>query len=125
MHIGQIIYALRQERGLTQEALALEAETVTSNLSRIEQGKSSPSIALLKRLAEALGTSVTAIFAGAEGVPLKAPEPARLAEVEAADFSREAVQLRQDFRDLSLSNKRLTLEFVRMLARLQKDSDLR
>lgn len=123
MHIGQIIYALRQEKGLTQEALALEAETVTSNLSRIEQGKSSPSIALLERLAQALGTSVTAIFAGAEGVPLNAAEPARLTETDTADFSREAVQLRQDFRDLNLSNKRLTLEFVRMLARLQKGSD--
>lgn len=120
MHIGQIIYALRQEKGLTQEALALEAETVTSNLSRIEQGKSSPSIALLQRLAQVLGTSVTAIFAGAEGVPLNPALPARLAEADTLDFSREAVQLRQDFRDLSPSNKRLTLEFVRMLVRLQK-----
>lgn len=37
MHIGQIIYALRREKGLTQEALALAAETATSNLSRIEK----------------------------------------------------------------------------------------
>jgi transcriptional regulator with XRE-family HTH domain len=120
MHIGQVIYALRREKGLTQEALALEAETATSNLSRIEKGQRRPSGALLERLAEALGTSVTAIYAGAEGVPLTAAEHARQAETESADFSREAVQLRQDFRDLSLSNKRLTLEFVRMLARLQK-----
>ncbi|MBP8203341.1 MAG: helix-turn-helix transcriptional regulator [Pseudomonas sp.] len=120
MHIGQVIYALRREKGLTQEALALEAETATSNLSRIEKGQRRPSGALLERLAEALGTSVTAIYAGAEGVPLTAAEHARQAETKSADFSREAVQLRQDFRDLSLSNKRLTLEFVRMLARLQK-----
>lgn len=120
MHIGQVIYALRQERRLTQEALALEVETATSNLSRIEKGKSSPSIALLIRLAEALGTSVTAIFAGAEGISLTAAEPAGHADISSADFSREAVQLRQDFRDLSPGDKRLTLEFVRMLARLQK-----
>ena len=31
MHIGQVIYALRQERQLTQEKLALEVETATSN----------------------------------------------------------------------------------------------
>ncbi|MDP3814242.1 helix-turn-helix domain-containing protein [Pseudomonas sp.] len=123
MHIGQVIYALRREKGLTQEALALEAETATSNLSRIEKGQRRPSGALLERLADALGTSVTAIYAGAEGVPLNTAEPARLAEVDTADFSREAVQLRQDFRDLSLSNKRLTLEFVRMLARLQKGGE--
>lgn len=125
MHIGQVIYSLRKEKGLTQEALALEAETATSNLSRIEKGQRRPSGALLERLAEALGTSVTAIYAGAEGVPLTAPEPTHLAEADSADFSREAVQLRQDFRDLNLSNKRLTLEFVRMLSRLQKGVDPR
>lgn len=124
MHIGQVIYALRQGKGLTQEALALEAETVTSNLSRIEQGKSSPSIALLQRLAEALGTSVTAIFAGAEGLSLNVSSQAQLTETDTLDFSREAVQLRQGFRDLSLSNKRLTLEFVRMLVRLQQGREL-
>ncbi|WP_202969624.1 helix-turn-helix domain-containing protein [Pseudomonas sp. TCU-HL1] len=54
MHIGQVIYALRQEKGLTQEALALAAETATSNLSRIENGQRRPSGALLERLAYAL-----------------------------------------------------------------------
>lgn len=122
MHIGQVIYALRQERQLTQEKLALEVETATSNLSRIEQGKSSPSLALLERLAQALGTSVTAIYAQAEGVALNEPERQRLADVEEMDFSRDALQLRRDFRDLSQPNKRLTLEFVRMLVRLEKDA---
>ena len=122
MHIGQVIYALRQERQLTQEKLALEVETATSNLSRIEQGKSSPSLALLERLAQALGTSVTAIYAQAEGVALNEPERQRLADVEEMDFSRDALQLRRDFRDLSQPNKRLTLGFVRMLVRLEKDA---
>ena len=122
MHIGQVIYALRQERQLTQEKLALEVETATSNLSRIEQGKSSPSLALLERLAQALGTSVTAIYAQAEGVALNEPERQRLADVEETDFSRDALQLRRDFRDLSQPNKRLTLEFVRMLMRLERDA---
>jgi transcriptional regulator with XRE-family HTH domain len=122
MHIGQVIYALRQERQLTQEKLALEVETATSNLSRIEQGKSSPSLALLERLAQALGTSVTAIYAQAEGVALNEPERQRLADIEETDFSRDALQLRRDFRDLSQPNKRLTLEFVRMLMRLEKDA---
>ena len=121
MHIGQIIYALRRDRGLTQEALALEADTATSNLSRIEKGQRRPSGALLERLAQALGTSVTAIYAQAEGVALTAEER-RSAAPEEADFSREALQLRRDFRDLNRSNQRLALEFVRMLMRLQKDA---
>lgn len=123
MHIGQIIYALRRDRGLTQEALALEADTATSNLSRIEKGQRRPSGALLERLAQALGTSVTAIYAQAEGVALNEPERQRQADVEETDFSRDALQLRRDFRDLSQPNKRLTLEFVRMLVRLEKDAN--
>jgi len=118
MHIGQIIYVLRKESGLTQEALALEADTATSNLSRIEKGQRRPSAALLDRLAQALGTSVTAIYARAEGLPVPA---LHVAESHEADYSREAVQLRQAFRDLSPSNQRLTLEFIRMLARLQRE----
>jgi len=114
MHIGQIIYALRRERGLTQESLALEAETATSNLSRIEKGQRRPSGALLERLAHALGTTVSAIYSQAEGKALEA-DPRN-----GADYSREAIQLREDFRGLSPDNKRLTLEFVRMLARLQR-----
>lgn len=122
MHIGQIIYALRRDRGLTQEALALEADTATSNLSRIEKGQRRPSGALLERLAQALGTSVTAIYAQAEGVTLNEPAWQRTAGVEESDFSRDALQLRRDFRALSQSNQRLALEFVRMLVRLQKDA---
>lgn len=123
MHIGQIIYALRREKGLTQEALALEADTATSNLSRIEKGQRRPSGALLERLAAALGTSVTAIYARTEGVGLNLAHSDNAAVAEDdADYSRDAVQLRQGFRDLSPSNKRLTIEFVRMLARLQKEN---
>lgn len=123
MHIGQIIYALRKEKGLTQEALALEAETATSNLSRIEKGQRRPSGALLERLAAALGSSVTAIYARTEGVGLSNSRSKDVVTGEEdADYSRDAVQLRQGFRDLNPSNKRLTLEFVRMLARLQKET---
>jgi transcriptional regulator with XRE-family HTH domain len=120
MHIGQVIYGLRTERNLRQEALALEVNTATSNLSRIEQGKSSPSIALLERLAAALGTSVTAIYARAEGIQL-APNISATRD-ESSDYSRDAVQLRQGFRDLNSANKRLALEFIRMLGRLQHDA---
>ncbi|WP_334180710.1 helix-turn-helix transcriptional regulator [Pseudomonas nitroreducens] len=119
MHIGQIIYALRREKGLTQEALALAAETATSNLSRIEKGQRRPSGALLERLASALETSVTAIYASLEGVhegdASSTGEP-----MQASDFTRDAIQLRDSFRELSPENQRLTLEFVRMLRRLQQ-----
>lgn len=121
MHIGQVIYALRQEQQLTQEKLALEVETATSNLSRIEQGKSSPSLALLERLAKALGTSVTAIYAQAEGIKVEQGAASVVGAEREADYSREALQLRQGFRDLSPANQKLTLEFMRMLCRLERE----
>ena len=116
MHIGQVIYALRQERQLTQEKLALEVETATSNLSRIEQGKSSPSLALLERLARALNTSVTAIYAEAEGFKIESGALLSVRKTHETDYSREALQLRQGFRDLSPANQKLALEFMRMLS---------
>ncbi len=120
MHIGQVIYALRREKGLTQEALALAAETATSNLSRIEKGQRRPSGALLERLACALETSVTALYASLEGVETAAGEAAKTLQVP--DLSRDAIQLRQGFRELTPENQRLTLEFVRMLQRLQREA---
>lgn len=119
MHIGQIIYSLRREKGLTQEALALAADTATSNLSRIEKGDRRPSGALLERIAAALETSVTAIYASLEGISGHEAEGISNA-AQPADLTRDAVQLRQSFRQLSPENQRLTLEFVRMLQRLQQ-----
>jgi transcriptional regulator with XRE-family HTH domain len=121
MHIGKIIYALRKSQGLTQEVLALEAETATSNLSRIEKGQRRPSGALLERLAKALNTSVTAIYAEAEGVTVEGDAVLAVKEEREADYSRDALQLRQDFRDLSPTNQKLALEFMRMLSRLQHE----
>lgn len=119
MHIGQIIYALRREKGLTQEALALAAETAASNLSRIENGQRRPSGALLERLASALDTSVTAIYASLESIIGEVTgQPNDL--IQASDFTRTAIQLRESFRDLSPENQRLTLEFIRMLQKLQR-----
>lgn len=123
MHIGQVIYALRQERQLTQEKLALEVDTATSNLSRIEQGKSSPSLALLERLARALNTSVTAIYAEAEGFKVESGSKLYARETHETDYSREALQLRQGFRDLSPANQKLALEFMRLLSRLEREAD--
>jgi hypothetical protein len=39
MQIGQIIRSLREEKGWSQEKLALEAGMATSHLSRIERGR--------------------------------------------------------------------------------------
>lgn len=55
LEIGQQILRLRKERGLTLQALAGLAAVSSSTISRIENGKLSPTYAVLSRIHEALG----------------------------------------------------------------------
>ncbi len=59
--VRQIIQA-RILAGLTQKELAEKIGTRQSNVSRIENGNSNPSIATLKRIAEATGTKLHIAF---------------------------------------------------------------
>jgi transcriptional regulator with XRE-family HTH domain len=57
--IGAAIRQLREERGLTQEALASEAGTTLSTLSVIERGLANPTWATISDIADALGVPMT------------------------------------------------------------------
>ncbi|NIC41478.1 helix-turn-helix domain-containing protein [Aquabacterium sp. A08] len=117
MHIGQVIRVLRTERGATLESLAFEAGTDASNLSRIERGVQQPTEDGLKAIAGALGTSVAAMYALAEGKQLTGDEVAGLLRPE--DMGREAIQMRRYFRSLTPEYQKLALELVKTLARTQ------
>jgi transcriptional regulator with XRE-family HTH domain len=54
---------LRMERGLTLEALAERAGVSRSMISLVERGASSPTAAMLDRLAAGLGVTVASLFA--------------------------------------------------------------
>ena len=123
MKIGRVIHVLRKERGLTLEKVALEAETDTGNLSRIEKGTRQPSIGLLERIAAALGTKVSAIYFSAEMGRLP-DQSSELQEANEVDFSDEAVQLRSAFRALSQENRRLAVDFVKLLIRNQRNESV-
>lgn len=56
--LGAAIRSLRQQQGLTLSQLAAKAEVSVSYLSRLENGRSTPSFTLLARLANALGVDV-------------------------------------------------------------------
>lgn len=66
MNIGYAIRILRTQRGLTQEQIALEADIATSNISRIEKGQRQPSQKVLQKIAQALGTKPSVLFAASE-----------------------------------------------------------
>jgi transcriptional regulator with XRE-family HTH domain len=65
--LGKAIRELREERGLTLDALAAKAGMHTTYLSRIERAHSSPTWEKMSSLAEALDMTVSEIAKAAEG----------------------------------------------------------
>jgi transcriptional regulator with XRE-family HTH domain len=59
--VGRNVRRLRQERGLTQEQLAHEAELDLTYVGGIERGKRNPSLLVLVRIAAALGTDLPSL----------------------------------------------------------------
>lgn len=62
MEIGQKIKRLRVKNGLTLEELASRCELTKGFLSQVERNLTSPSIATLNDILEALGTSLASFF---------------------------------------------------------------
>jgi transcriptional regulator with XRE-family HTH domain/quercetin dioxygenase-like cupin family protein len=79
--IGARLKAARGDRRLSLRELARRADLSASLLSLVENGKTNPSVESLYRIASALGTSVTDLFADTPAPPARAgtvpPAPAR------------------------------------------------
>ncbi len=60
--VGERLHILREQRGLSQRALASASGLSPNALSQIERGNVSPSVSTLNRLAAALGVPITAFF---------------------------------------------------------------
>jgi transcriptional regulator with XRE-family HTH domain len=61
----QRLRELRQQRNLTQQALAAKAEIHYTHIGRYESSKSMPAADTLRRIAEALGTTTDFLMDGA------------------------------------------------------------
>jgi transcriptional regulator with XRE-family HTH domain len=67
---------LRVAKGLSQEALALDARIDRTYVSRLELGLENPTVAVLERLAEALDWEIVDFFAAPKpGEPVPRPLP--------------------------------------------------
>lgn len=64
--LGKAIRHHREERGMTQEALAQEAGVTVGHMSMIERGHSNPTWATVSAITVALGTSMTEMAKTAE-----------------------------------------------------------
>jgi transcriptional regulator with XRE-family HTH domain len=64
--LGRELQTLRHRRGISQERLAFLAEVHPTYISLLENGRKSPTIDVLERLAGALGVRLSTIIAGSE-----------------------------------------------------------
>jgi transcriptional regulator with XRE-family HTH domain len=60
--VGRKVRALRKARGLSQEALAHDAGIAMRYLAGIERGEENPTLAILVRIAGALGIEPKELF---------------------------------------------------------------
>ncbi|WOF72443.1 helix-turn-helix transcriptional regulator [Parvibaculaceae bacterium PLY_AMNH_Bact1] len=67
---------LRVKRGISQEALAVDADIDRTYVSRLERGLENPTVAVLERLAGALSAQITDFFVRPRSGE-KFPEPLR------------------------------------------------
>lgn len=116
--IGDVLRKKRLERGETLETVALRAGTDTGNLSRVEQNKQRPSLDLLESLAEALETSVSVLYAVAEG-----KNAGNLGEQAAgADYDNsELARLLRHWRALTPANRRMAVEILKAMSASQRE----
>ena len=62
-HLARNLASLRQVRSLTQEALAKAAGLPRSTIANLESGDGNPSLAVMAKVAAALGTSIDELIA--------------------------------------------------------------
>jgi len=66
MNIGDNIKRIRIAKNLSQKEVTVNAKLDTAQYSRIEGGKTDPSVNTLERIAKALGVSLSDLFASTE-----------------------------------------------------------
>lgn len=66
--LGRAVSCQRLERGMRRKDLVLAAAVSYPHLAEIENGKKLPSMTVLARLAEALGTTPSGLLARAESI---------------------------------------------------------
>ena len=92
--LGQRLRAVREARGLTQQAVARSAAIATDMVSRLENGHyTSPGLRTLLRIAEGMGVSLAALLPDAAHPPVADPDSALKSRLEALAHRAEPHEL--------------------------------
>ncbi|XDA98133.1 cupin domain-containing protein [Sulfitobacter sp. LCG007] len=97
MDIGNRLRGIREARGLSQRELAARAGLTNGTISLIEQNKTSPSVASLKSLLDAIPISMAEFFATfeADGAPRHFWRAEEFIEIAPAGIDARKLSLRQ------------------------------
>jgi transcriptional regulator with XRE-family HTH domain len=106
---GRRLRRVRETRGLSQRALARAAGVSNATISLIENGRTDPSLGMLKRILDALDTSVADFFA----LDLPNAEQVFFRAGELSEISRGAISYRQLGGDLSRHRLQILYESYR------------
>ena len=96
LETGKRIQELRKQRGWTQKELAVRICVSDKAVSKWERGLNFPDMALLKPLAEVLGTSVTELLG------IENEQPAQTVEMMTEVAAEETARLRKEIRNRAL-----------------------
>jgi transcriptional regulator with XRE-family HTH domain len=96
VRVGGHIKRLREERGWSQPRLAVEAGVAVSAVSQIENGRRSPNVSTLDKLAEAFGVEVADFFPKARSSSL---EPSLFNDLEDEQRRGVLAEIRENFRE--------------------------
>ena len=108
--IGPRLRLLRKTRKLTQSELARQIGIQQSDLSRMEKGEYRVSLDNLFRILAVFGMSVAEFFEDAQSAPQPATQP----------LSFEDMQILQQMRQLSTTNRTEVREFLEFKLRKQR-----
>jgi transcriptional regulator with XRE-family HTH domain len=112
MELGKRLCELPDARGLTQDALGKRSGLANTYISRLENGRIIPKLAVLGRLAKALNVELYQLFFAGEGKP----EAPKLPEnVPAGAEERSPLEL---FRQMAPDDRSLLLSLARQMLRL-------
>jgi transcriptional regulator with XRE-family HTH domain len=84
--LSATVRRLREDRGVTREALAMEAAVTTGSLARIELAQASPSWDTFRRIAGALELSISGLAAAIEVREQRSHQWAAMGSSSADDF---------------------------------------
>jgi len=111
MKIGNVIRALREQKGLTLEALAYDAGMSGGNISRIERGVIDPPIGTLLKLCAALQVPASELFLALEAAPDSNTALRELPQ----HYGHQSQQLQLIFATMSPSQRKSALEILQTL----------